>query len=492
MSGVISRLRSRLRRQDILRARIENLEKGFTKLQESIDNHAAFSEKGFARLHESIENHATFSNPRLNEILDTVRLLIDQRIPRVTEALKASREDDYRKTVEELRGIEYTVKNLLVAQNREVSEKLDGLIKSQMDTTIRAGLSRSQTSQLPMAAAKTRKHASSRDRKRLPLNQLGQYRDIFSELRPWSGVVPKGFMADSLGVLTRGLFRRRFEADTDNIGGKHVQTVFPALQGGNGEAWFEFVNWVIAAREAKSRYVMMTLGACYGAQAVGACLTLRQINPMPYKLVAVEPDPENFQWLRQHMVDNDIDPEAHWLVPMAISNHNDPVLFPVGSPGSGANNCVATNDPGERQMLVESIISKGKSAEVLRELMLHNSTGIVKNMLPEGEAMGEIKSLSSITLRDLLGPFDLVDYVEADMQQSEILVFPPCLDILREKVRRIHIGTHGKETHWHLHNLFEKSGWEMVFSYEPDAQYESEIGNFTTNDGILTVRNPDL
>jgi hypothetical protein len=38
---------------------------------------------------------------------------------------------------------------------------------------------------------------------------------------------------------------------------------------GDGEGWFEAVNWVEAAREARGRYVMITLGACYAAQAVG-------------------------------------------------------------------------------------------------------------------------------------------------------------------------------------------------------------------------------
>ncbi len=112
--------------------------------------------------------------------------------------------------------------------------------------------------------------------------------------------------------------------------------------------------------------------------------------------------------------------------------------------------------------------------------------------MPDGEAMAEIKSLSSITLRDLLSPFDFVDYVEADMQQSEILVFPPCIGLLREKVRCIHIGTHGAEIHSSLHDMFEQSGWEIVFSYAPDAKHESDLGTFEVNDGVLTVRNPDL
>ena len=61
--------------------------------------------------------------------------------------------------------------------------------------------------------------------------------------------------------------------------------------------------------------------------------------------------------------------------------------------------------------------------------------------------MAEIKLVSAVTLRDVLAPFELVDYLDFDIQQSEIIVFPPFLDLLKRKVRRIHIGTHGKDVH---------------------------------------------
>jgi hypothetical protein len=72
-----------------------------------------------------------------------------------------------------------------------------------------------------------------------------------------------------------------------------------------------------------------------------------------------------------------------------------------------------------------------------------------------------------VTLSDVLGPFDLVDYLESDIQESEILVFPPFMDVVKRKVRRVHIGTHGKAVHWKLHDLFAQDGWEIVFNYGP-------------------------
>ncbi len=247
-----------------------------------------------------------------------------------------------------------------------------------------------------------------------------------------------------------------------------------------------------AAREARDRYVMITLGANYGAQAVGACRALQTINPMPYKLVAVEPVPANRLWIEQHMRNNGIDPIQQWIVPVAISDTIEPLYFPIGGPGVGSNNCFSTNEMAARKEYADTFIKEGRSEDALRNLLMYNTTGITRDLVPGHNFTAEIKLVSSVTLNELLGPFDIVDYLESDIQQSEILVFPPFVDLLRRKVRRIHIGTHGKDVHSELHNLFAHSGWEIVFSYEPNATHDSALGRFETNDGVLTVRNPDL
>jgi hypothetical protein len=325
----------------------------------------------------------------------------------------------------------------------------------------------------------------------VPTNALQYYQPLLEALQPWQGFHPKGFLVDFFGILTDTRFRALFGADPDKTGG-YLRTELPRLEGENGEWWFEAINWIEAARAARGRFVMITLGACYGAQAVGAYRALQTINPMPCKLVAIEPEPENYLWMRKHFRDNGIDPDAHWLVSSAISDENKPIFFPIGGAGWGANNCMSTDQPKEREILADQLISQGKADEALRSLMLRNTTGILTDMLPGQEVMAEIEIVSAVTLRDLLGPFDLVDYLEADIQQSEVRVFPPFLDLLRQKVRRIHIGTHGAENHEMLHDLFARAGWEIIFSYAPNATYETPIGKFDLNDGVLTVRNPDL
>jgi hypothetical protein len=213
---------------------------------------------------------------------------------------------------------------------------------------------------------------------------------------------------------------------------------------------------------------------------------------MPYKLVAVEAEPDNFQWTRHHLRINGIDPENQWVVNAAISPDNNPVLFPVGSPGTGSQNCVSTNEEFSRHVYAKEIIAAGRAEETLNKLLTTNSTGIVKNLVADENFPAEIKMVSAVTLADVLGPFDVLDYLESDIQQSEIRVFPPFMDLVKRKVRRVHIGTHGVDVHNTLLKLFQDDGWEVVFNFEPNSKHECVLGKFSTNDGILTVRNPDL
>jgi len=338
--------------------------------------------------------------------------------------------------------------------------------------------------------------------KTAPLNDMAPYADIFSGVTRWAGPVPDGYLVDFCGAMTEAAFTsegadQRFPlmVGSDGAPADAYGNLSPRLPTfADGEPWFEAANWVIAAREAKDRFVMMTLGANYGAQAVCSYRILQQLNPMPCELVAVEPVPENFERTMRHFRDNGIDPEHHWLVPHALGSDVAPILFPIGAPGSGAQNAIATNNEGARRDYVE-LFSEGDgdtARAALRNLLLHNTTGLTRFVGDGEEFRTEIKLVSAITLRELLSPFERVDYIEADMQQSEIVVFPPFIDLLRRKVRRIHIGTHGKDVHWSLHELFERNGWRMVFSFEPNTRHETALGVFETNDGVLTVVNPDL
>lgn len=323
------------------------------------------------------------------------------------------------------------------------------------------------------------------------MNDMTRYLNVFDDIEPWRGTPPVGFYVDWLGALTDADFRAYLGMDRNSMGGSFVETKRPTIK--DGEGWFEGVNQVEAARASGDKYTMITLGACYGAQAVGAYRALQQINPgARSKFIAVEPEPVNLQWVARHMADNGINPDDQWLVGSAISDSNKPVFFPVGAPGSGSQNCYSTNEDAARHFYVQALIESGRTEEALRNLLLRNTTGLTKELVPGTEMQAEITVMSAVTLADILAPFDMVDFLESDIQQSEIVVFPPYMDLVTKKVRRVHIGTHGMDAHLLMVQLFRSRGWEVVFDFAPNGTYETSIGNFTTNDGVFSAVNPRL
>jgi hypothetical protein len=198
------------------------------------------------------------------------------------------------------------------------------------------------------------------------------------------------------------------------------------------------------------------------------------------------------KWVRKHFSDNGIDPDQQWLLQNAISDSNEPVYFPVGSPGTGAQNCFSTNAHEARVNYFNYFVESGTAVAALEAILLQGTTGITKDLVPGRNFNAEIKAVSAVTLPDVLGPFDVVDYLEADIQQSEIVVFPPHMGILKQKVRRVHIGTHGADVHAELGRLFRRDGWTIVFDYAPNSSFDTPLGSFSTNDGVLSAVNDDL
>ena len=325
---------------------------------------------------------------------------------------------------------------------------------------------------------------------RVAAEQQQSARDPFSEIEqllaritPWSGEVPPGYSVDFLGILTDGRFLWN---ETGPFGGRHVSTERPTVEN-YGEGWFEVADWLASAHEARGRYVAVSLGASFGRQLVGAFKALHALNPLPSLLVAVEPVPENCAWLRSHLATNGIDPAAHWIIEAAIAPDNAPMLFPVGAPGMGRNSAAVVNSGEFRRTAVDLLKRDGESERVLANMLLHNSTGIMRD-LGFGFS-GEIKFVSAVTLSDVLAPLDRVDLLEVDIQRTEAEIFPPAMALLNRKVRRVHIGTHGRDVHGLLRTLFSRAGWDIVFDYGP-GRHATPRGPLSLGDGILTARNP--
>jgi hypothetical protein len=66
------------------------------------------------------------------------------------------------------------------------------------------------------------------------------------------------------------------------------------------------------------------------------------------------------------------------------------------------------------------------------------------------------------------------------------------MDLVKAKVRLVHIGTHGIEAHNMLLQEFSTRRFEIVFNYAPDTHHDTACGSFDVGDGIISARNLDL
>ena len=321
-------------------------------------------------------------------------------------------------------------------------------------------------------------------------NDFEPYMDYFDFFESYKGIQPKKYIVDFVGVMTHVEFRQHWlHLFPEEAKARYVETKAPTPSTG-GEFWFEALNWFESARNAKGRYVMFSLGAHFGYQAVAAAKTLMKVNPLPFKLVCVEPEPTQIKWISRHMTDNGINPEDQWIVPLVLGENSDPIFFPVGAPGAGAHNSFSTNENVARENYVKELSARGNAEKYLRELIVNNSTSIEKTIIPNSSMYGEIKILSATTLSTLLGPFEYVDFIESDIQESEKIVFPEAIEILTKKVKRISIGTHGEKNHRDLLKLFKKAKWDILFDFAPETIHQTDVGSLEMNDGVLVVLNP--
>ena len=91
-----------------------------------------------------------------------------------------------------------------------------------------------------------------------------------------------------------------------------------------------------------------------------------------------------------------------------------------------------------------------------------------------------------------LGPLGRIDLLDMDCQGAERELIGEGRKLLRERVARLHIGTHGRMQHQDLDRALREDGWSVAWSYMPGALLETAMGPIGFLDGVLNAVNPRL
>lgn len=301
---------------------------------------------------------------------------------------------------------------------------------------------------------------------------MAKHHPVFADIPRWHGVVPSGYTVDFLGVKTRWKYGEKMPGATfEPQKAMAHEPLLPPFD----EEYFEWIDLIEAVKAAKGQFVMVELGAGYARWIVRAVAALQQLNPMPYRLVAVEPEPTHFEWLKEHLRDNGIDPAEHELIMAAVNGTGERVRFWVGNPSGWYGQAIA---PGPVGSLKQRIAAWACSAFGRRPSAEGDDVNIVW--------------VKAVTLDQILTKHDRVDLIDLDVQGAELDVLSAAIEPLNRKVKRLHIGTHSAEIEEGLRKLFSSHGWENVNDYRCPSVNPTPYGEIEFEDGVQTWVNPAL
>jgi FkbM family methyltransferase len=304
---------------------------------------------------------------------------------------------------------------------------------------------------------------------------MPNHHTVFHHFCPFSGRVPAGYGFDFLGTRIRSQFVAGLYTYPANT---FLETSYPAVD----EEYFEWIDVLESVIAARGSYTMIDLGAGFGRWAVRAAYALKQSQArLPFRLIAVEPEPVVYQWMHSHFRDNEIDPSRHSLIHAAACTVEKEVPFYIGGPPGGPYD--RTPDAWYGQRIVKDYDLAG---------------GHDKDGLYNGFRVFCYKSnwrgirVPAVTLTGLLKDQDLVDLVNMDIEAQEFLVIQSAIEELDAKAKRIHIGTHSRDIESGLRQLLTSHGWRCLNDYSIHTTSETPFGAIRFENGVQSWVNPRL
>jgi hypothetical protein len=285
---------------------------------------------------------------------------------------------------------------------------------------------------------------------------------LLADFKGYNGSGQLGFYTDFLGVRTR----THYVPGMDQYDSKVV-----AFRTDDRPLLFETAEWEGTLRsvlEAKDDLVAIELGAGWGPWLVTCHAAARQRGIRNIKLAGVEASEEHFSYMVQHLRDNGIDPEQHYLFKGVVGNTDGFAYFPRLPD--------AQEDWG-----AQAVITEVQSAE----RTLDNFTDY------RGRTFEKMDRVPCIALTTLLRRYPRVDVLHCDIQDSEGEVLPPAIDELTKRVRRVVVGTHSRKSEGALLEAFIAEGWAL--EADKSCRYVFDKDRLVLLlDGIQVWANPRL
>jgi hypothetical protein len=274
---------------------------------------------------------------------------------------------------------------------------------------------------------------------------------ILTQFPPWTGVAEPDSYRDVLGVRTRMTY---LPASYMALAGTVQATL--------GAGLHDIPEWagvLQAVLDAEDRFTCVELGAGWGPFVVGAAKAAERRGIEQITLVAVEAALSHLDFMRQHFIDNGLNPDRHRLIHGIVGPYDGKARFPL---------------------LKEPRVEWGLEA-------IYQARGCNEGGAPQ--PITEADEMLCLSLPTILCDLDFADLVHFDVQGSEVDVIEHGIDVLNAKVRRIVIGTHGRDLEARLLRFMDAQGWLLEMDKACSYHQVSPHPIMLLQDGVQVWRN---
>lgn len=301
-----------------------------------------------------------------------------------------------------------------------------------------------------------------------------RHHPVFSSFKPFRGRVPAFYDVDFLGTLIRHDFIAGLHATRPHS--VEVHDSHPQFD----EEYFEWIDLLEAVTSARGSFTMIELGAGFGRWAVRAAAATRQFNPnLPCRLIAVEPEPVVFGWMKEHFKENDVDERGHSLIHAAIGEAPGTSMFYIGGPKGGPY------DRHPNSWYGQALTKDSDLTGLDRPDGLYAGFRVV-----EHQSGWRSIPIPTVTVRCLLKDLDRVDLIDLDIEGQELTSLSLAIEQLNTKVKRLHIGTHSEQIESGLRQLLSTHGWRCLADYSLNSTSNTHWGPIRFENGAQSWINP--
>jgi FkbM family methyltransferase len=292
-----------------------------------------------------------------------------------------------------------------------------------------------------------------------------------------------GYITDFLGTKTR---LSSIPSDFATCGG--VVEGYP-INGNFHSGACEWAGVLRAALDARNELVAVELGAGWAPWLVIAARAARLRGIESVRLVGVEGAVGHLDFMRTHFSDNGLDPDRHTLLHGVVGAYDGVAKFPeVADP--------AATYGGEATFAAPSLIARPKGLRARIKAALPAGVrsrlgAVLRRRGAPSPYTGRTQRVPCSSLATILRPFPEVDLVHIDIQGAEYDVLAAARRVLKEKVKRVVIGTHGRLIEQHLLEELASQSW--ILESEVSCVYVQQGKKMNLFvDGCQAWRNPDV